>query len=351
MHTRRDFLKAGLGGLAVAGLGGAGLGAAVAEAAPSMEWTNVARGDRALVVIQLSGGNDGLNTVIPLENDIYHAARPTIGIRNPLRLDGDFGLNPSMRGFKQLFDEGALAIVHGCGYPQPNRSHYKALEIWHTANIQGHRRTGWLGEFLDGLPVRGLPAVSVGRDVPQALVGNSDRYVRWPAGVDGAPIAPDAAGLEASLAVIRECLAGPFAPRVFCCEVSGFDTHANQAAAHSALLGRVSASIQSFYQDLIVRGLNERVLVLCFSEFGRRVGENSSGGTDHGAAGPMFLIGGKVSGGFHGSHPSLEELDDGDLKYTTDFRRVYATVLERWLGTNSTSILQRRFEPLALFEA
>ena len=351
MHTRRDFLKVGLGGVAVAGLGSRGFGSVVADTARSTDSASVDGAHRALVVIQLSGGNDGLNTVIPLANDLYHAARPMIGIRNPLQLNEGFGLNPSMQGFKELFDEGHLAIVHGCGYPRPNRSHYKALEIWHTANPLEHQRTGWLGAFLDRLPGRDVAAVNFGREVPQALVGHRERYVHWPAGIDGTPIAPDAAGLDASLETIRECLTARFAPRVFYCQVSGFDTHANQAGQHDALLGRVSASIRSFYQDLVVRGLNERVLVLSFSEFGRRVSENSSCGTDHGAAGPMFLVGGKVRGGFHGTHSSLSDLDDGDLKYTTDFRRVYATVLEDWLGVNSTSILKRRFEPMALLES
>lgn len=265
--TRRGVLKAGLG-VVPASLLALGPGVGAAES------------DRKLVVVELMGGNDGLNTVVPFGEDAYYRARPSLGLReNLLDLDGRFALHPSLAAVGRLYREGKVAIVHGCGYPNASRSHYRSREVW---------RTGRLGE-----------------------AGCGDGWL----------------GLSAD-------------PRVVEVRIEDFDTHTGQLERHVELLRELDSLIASLQRPGVV--------TLVVSEFGRRVAENSCGGTDHGAAGPVFVIGDGVKGGMYGVMPSLTDLDDGDLRYTTDFRRVYATVLERWLGLESAAVLGARFEPLPL---
>jgi uncharacterized protein (DUF1501 family) len=406
--SRREMLKVGLGGLSVVSLSGtipAFLSRFAYAQAPS---TQPVSNDNILVVVQLSGGNDGLNCVVPVGNDAYFKARPVIGIKDRLlKLDDFLALNPGMTAFKQLFDDGNLAIINGCGYPEPNRSHFRSMEIWQTASPAGHEGSGWLGHYIDHC-LRGtsnpLSAVNVGSQLPTALVADSapvpsinsleDFAVR----VDNTAAAPDAKaeqqlirqlnslrdaspaleflsrqstnaiisseqirkltaggykpdanyqpGLGFQLRLIAQIIAANFGTKLFYTEIGGFDTHSNQVSQHEQLLGRVSAAIAAFHKDLAAKGLNKKVTVMCFSEFGRRVSQNDSNGTDHGAPGPMFVSGGAVRGGLYGQYPSLAELEDGDLKYTTDFRRVYATMLDKWLNADSAVVLQNKFESL-----
>jgi uncharacterized protein (DUF1501 family) len=404
--TRREMLRVGLGGLGVISLGGT-MPAFVSKFAFAQDVADSGvPSDNILVVVQLSGGNDGLNTVIPITSDVYHKARPTIGIKDrALKLSDELSLNPGMQPFKELFDDGKLAVINGCGYPQPNRSHFRSMEIWQTANPINYEPTGWLGHYVDHM-LRGteglLKAVNIGPELPQALVADEE-VVPSIQSVDDFRIRTDTAtprdskmeeeiirqlnavkqtnpameylsrqatdaiieadqirkvvtgykpdadypgGLGSNLKLIAQLISGQLGTKLFYCQTSGFDTHANQPGQHERLLNNVSASIQAFYKDMKAKGLGDKVTIMCFSEFGRRVGQNNSAGTDHGTAAPMFVVGGKVKGGLHGSYPSLTDLDQGDLKYTTDFRRVYATLLEKWLNADSASILKNKFETM-----
>jgi uncharacterized protein (DUF1501 family) len=402
------MLRVGLGGLGVVSLGGT-MPAFMSKfaMAESVAGSHVSD-DNILVVVQLSGGNDGLNTVIPTsQKDAYLKARPQIGVKDRLHaLDDDVALNPGMTPFKELFDDGKLAVINGCGYPQPNRSHFRSMEIWHTANPSTYEPTGWLGHYVDHV-LRGteglLKAVNIGPELPQALVADhevvpsiqsiddfrirTDPNTPYDAKLEEeiirklnqekqespamqnlsrqatnaiieadeirrvvASYKPDAeypGGLGQNLRLIAQLITGNFGTKLFYCQTGGFDTHANQLGQHERLLNNVAAGIKAFHADLTKKGYGEKVCVMCFSEFGRRVAQNNSAGTDHGAAGPMFVVGGKVKGGVYGSYPSLSDLDDGDLKYTTDFRRVYATLLGQWLNADATSILKNTFEPIA----
>lgn len=405
--SRRELLKVGVSGLSLVSVG-ATIPAfltkfAYAEnAAPP----SAVAGDNILVVVQLSGGNDGLNTVIPTGNDLYLKARPGIGIKQKLhKLNDELSLNPGMGAFKELFDQGQLAVINGCGYPNPNRSHFESMAIWHAADPVNGQHGGWLGHYLDHLSrgTNSLTAVNIGTELPQALVNDSapvpsiqsiDEYrlrtdpntpfdakleeqiIRDLNAVrDASPAMqfltrqatnaiisseeirkltagykPDVEypqNLGQKLRFIAQMIAANLGTKLFYCEIGGFDTHANQLNSHEQLLQNVSASIQAFLKDLKAKGLAEKVTVMCFSEFGRRVNQNDSGGTDHGAAAPMFVAGAKVVGGLYGEYPSLAELESGDLKCTTDFRRVYTTILDRWLNADSAKVLGNRFEPLA----
>jgi uncharacterized protein (DUF1501 family) len=298
-----------------------------------------------------------------------------------------------------------LAVINGCGYPKPNRSHFRSMEIWQTATPEKYAPVGWLGHYIDHT-LRGsdcpLKAVNIGGELPQALVAESapvpsiqspedfrvrtdssspydakmeEQIIRDVNAVrDSSPsmqflsrqatnaiVATDnvralakgyktevnyPGGFGQQLKLIAQIIHGDFGTRVFYCQIGGFDTHANQVNGHENLLAQVSNALAAFHADLKSKGLADKVTVMCFSEFGRRVAQNNSNGTDHGAAAPMFVLGGKVKGGVYGAYPSLTDLDDGDLRFTTDFRRVYATVLDRWLNADSKKVLSASYEPL-----
>jgi uncharacterized protein (DUF1501 family) len=406
--SRRNLLKVGLGALPVISLAGTMPAFvpqfAFAENAKRPDQPN----DNILVVLQLTGGNDGLNTVIPFADDAYHRARPRIGLaKNAAKLDDHFGLNPSLSLLKGVYDQGHLAIVNGCGYPKPSRSHFRSMEIWHTANPIKSEPTGWLGHYLDHAARGGQAPVfplNIGAELPQALVGEGtpvpsiekledfrlksnltskeakherDLVMQFNEPSDeqspalkflsrqatNAIIATDKVHnlanqnssnfyygyeqLGQQLQLITNLIAANSGTRLFYLQFGSFDTHANQVQMHETLFSQLSQALNAFHQDLTQKGLIDKVTLMCFSEFGRRVAENSSQGTDHGAAAPMFVLGGKVKGGLHGKMPSLTDLDDGDLKYTTDFRRVYATLLDKWLNADSPKVLGAKFEPIA----
>ena len=407
--SRREMLKVGFGGLSVVTIGASMpmfvSKFAMADAPPA---SAALSNDNILVVVQLSGGNDGLNTVIPITNDDYYKVRPVLGLKGEKlhKLNDDLSLNAGMTAFKQLFDDGKLAIINGCGYPEPNRSHFESMAIWHTASLSGGAHGGWLGHYLDHA-LRGtasqIGAVNIGPELPQALVNDgppvpsiqsiydfqvkTDGSTNFDAKLEEQIIAelnavqesspamqflsrqatnaiissehirkltsgytPDAEyprGLGDQLKLIAQIINGNFGTRLYYCDIGGFDTHANQAASHENLLKQVSESISAFMKDMTAKGYADKITVMCFSEFGRRIAQNDSNGTDHGAAGPMFVIGNKVKGGLYGEYPSLTETEKGDLKHTVDFRRVYTTLLDRWLNANAAKVLGNKFEPVA----
>jgi uncharacterized protein (DUF1501 family) len=377
-------------------------------------------GETILVVIQLSGGNDGLNTVIPYADDAYLKGRPSlkIGKETVRKIDDYVGLHPSMEGMSKLLEDGRLGIVQGVGYPNPDRSHFSSMDVWHTADREAtnagmmsasgaaHRATGWIGRYLDAQRTGGgdLPGLHLGAGsnrLPLALVGDEVRVssvqalegfkledggdARLRAAVQQAAAAQRASGddlvsflqqgtlsalrsskqvqdslktyttdvvypetgLARRLKTVAQLIDAGLNTRIYYLDLDGFDTHASQAAAHAALLTELSGAMAAFVQDLDKHGHGKRVLTMTFSEFGRRVRENASQGTDHGAAAPMFLAGGRVKPGLIGAHPSLTDLDnEGDIKFSTDFRSVYAGVLDGWLGVSAGPILGLQFQPL-----
>lgn len=363
--------------------------------------------DRILVVVQMGGGNDGLNSIVPFTNDAYYRARPNLAVpqKDVIRITDELGLHPNLGKLKELYDKGAMAVVQGVGYPNPSRSHFKSMEIWQTADPEGRVvRYGWVGRYFDSkCPVCEQPTVgvNVGQTMPLAMQAESGLGVslenpdafQWMNTFNGlgakeeqelfkllnapSPNEPgtidflrhtamnayvssenvrDAVknykgGVEyantrfaSSMRLIAQMIAGKLPTKVYYAHMTGFDTHAAQRGAHETLLLHLAESVSSFYKDLEAQGNAERVVVLAFSEFGRRVAENGSGGTDHGTAAPMFVFGKALKGGLYGSHPSLTDLTEGDLKHGIDFRSVYSTVLDRWLGADPQKILGHNFE-------
>jgi uncharacterized protein (DUF1501 family) len=378
---------------------------------------------KILVVVQMSGGNDGLNTVVPYADDAYQRARPAIGKKGAevLKIDNYVGLHPDLTGFKSLYDEGMLSVIQGVGYPNPNRSHFRSMDIWHSGIPEKEMVTsGWLGRYFDNTCSGSDPHVGVciGEQSPLAMKGDRvtplsferpenyryngkdpEHYKQLNSGDMGkAPATPpkgakptvltpgsqlefltrtsmDAQvssdkildliasynatgdyprnefgnGLRTIAAMIR----GNLPTRVYYVSMGGFDTHANQLNRHDQLMTQLSQGIGAFWKDMKDQKNEQRVLMMCFSEFGRRVEQNASGGTDHGAAAPTFLMGPSISkkAGLVGTHPSLTKLDQGDLMFSTDFRSIYATILEEWLKTPSKPILGQQFAKMPIFKA
>jgi uncharacterized protein (DUF1501 family) len=373
--------------------------------------TTVDPRQRALVVIQLSGGHDGLNAVVPYGNGLYHQLRPQIGIADDqvLHLDDQIGLHPNLKSFKSLYDQNQLAIIQGVGYPNASRSHFRSMEIWHTGRPESSGSTqGWLGAFMSDIYKTGdspFECVNFGVSVPQALITpnapvaalqdtNTFQFLvdrRLPTMKDpllktfGQVYAKPAqkspaldlvagdwatttrgvgvlAGITEkyqpaaqypnnpfgrTLQQVAQMLTADVGTRVFYVQLGGFDTHANEKPVHAGLLSQLADSLSVFQTDLEAHSLADRVLTMSFSEFGRRVKENGSQGTDHGAAGPMFVLGKTVKGGLYGNPPNLAQLDEGDLAFSVDFRSVYATVIENWLGAPSKDVLGGNFDRLA----
>lgn len=360
--------------------------------------------DTVLVVCQLSGGNDGLNTVVPYSDRRYYELRPTLGIPESrlLKIDDRVGFHPALGGLHELYTEGKVAVVQNVGYPRPNRSHFKSMEIWQSASPDSTLRYGWIGRHIDQQmltgPTNPVVAIGLSTDKPRALEGreasipcfasladiqsmvgdpDAERMLRQiqgnaaPAGSSARTVqqanqaALDAmAELKKRLAVftpkqaygndafgqgfrqISQLVAASPATRVVYFSAGGFDTHARQADSHERLLKGFGDAVLAFQREMEAAGRADKVVVLVFSEFGRRSYENASLGTDHGAAAPMFLIGKTVRGGLHGPPPNLADLDAGDLKFSVDFRQVYATALDDWLGGDSAVVLGQRFPKL-----
>jgi uncharacterized protein (DUF1501 family) len=361
---------------------------------------------RILVVLQLEGGNDGINTVVPFKDEGYARHRNAIRLseKRLIKVNGDVGLHPAMAGAGKLLESGRLAIVPGVGYPNPNRSHFRSMAIWHSARLddRDHTGLGWVGRALDegpktrdGAPAALLigaddppPAIRGRRSVSAALDRLDDYAVSDKEGVakpPGSSTSDDELGqflrhslvdayttadrlaaiggekstdatypsfdLARRLGLIGRLIKAGLGTRVSYLEQRGYDTHGQQLPRHFALLEELSASLKAFLDDLAASRLADRVVVLVFSEFGRRVAENGSSGTDHGTAAPVLLAGPCVQPGLHGVYPSLTDLVDGDLRMTVDFRRVYATLLEGWLGLPSKGALSGSFEPMPVLLA
>jgi uncharacterized protein (DUF1501 family) len=430
--TRRVFLQRGLTMLAVGATVPTFLDETVLAITRAADGALVQRPSgkdgKILVVVQMSGGNDGLNTVIPFGDDAYHRARP--GLRHDeksvLKIDNYLGLHPNLTAFKELYDNGRMAVVQGVGYPNPNRSHFRSMDIWQSgAPDKDVVTSGWIGRYFDNTCSGEDPhvGVSIGETMPLAMKGervlplsfdrpetyryngrDKDHYLQLnevdadakAAMQQGGPTTPKPAApsrgagkmaitpasqldflhrtaMDAQLSsddilrmtvghapssaypggafgnglrTIAAMIAGGLPTRVYYVSLSGFDTHANERGRHDALMNQFSAGVGAFWKDLKQQGNDDRVLMMTFSEFGRRVEQNASGGTDHGVAAPMFLIGPKLRPGIVGRHPSLTDLDSGDLKWGIDFRSVYATILQKWLQTPSRAILGGQFPSL-----
>ena len=393
-YKRRDFLK----------LSGAGLALAPGALLNASEKFREAEGEHRLVVLQLTGGNDGLNTVVPFEDDRYYRSRPALAIPKArvLRLDGsdEMGLHPSMEGLQALYKEGHLAVIQGVGYPGPDRSHFRSMDIWHTANPSiTEKETGWLGKALEKKPST-LSGIHIG-DEALPLAFNGERHVASIQNLDliellsgkkGAklkkimravneqsrdgradyvrglanetldsldkilsvsrnppPVEYPDSELGRRLKLAGQMVSGDYPARILYLSQGGYDTHARQGDVHSNLLRDLSGALTAFYRHVEKSGAAERVTVMVFSEFGRRVKENASLGTDHGCAAPMFLLSGKIKGGLQGPSPDLSSLDRGDLKFTIDFRQVYATLAEEVLRIDSKKLLGASFDRLELF--
>jgi uncharacterized protein (DUF1501 family) len=360
-------------------------------------------GARTLVVVTLYGGNDGLNTVIPHADPAYRAARPELAYDSAevLALDDTTGLNPALKGLHRIFGQQRLAVIRGVGYPKPDRSHFRSMDIWHTANPVRPATTGWLGRWLDTAGGDPRLAVSFEKVLPPLLAGASsagavvgvgglklprgvelDTLAALGAEVDGEPQLqaraarcyadlvridqqmrdvdeeigdaddpdddPDApkgtatggqSALDAQLNLVADCIEANVATRAYSVSLGGFDTHAGERQSHQTLWGIVDRAITGFLDRLTAAGADDGVVVAVYSEFGRRVTANASDGTDHGTASNMLLLGDGVTGGLYGEPPSLTDLDHGDLKYSTDFRDIYASLLEHTLQADPARIL------------
>ena len=407
--TRRQFLKASFGASTLLSLGRRvpGFLARAAEAESVRPG-----GDKILVVVQMAGGNDGLNTVVPYADDVYQRSRPTLRLtaRQVHKIDSHLGFHPRMQGFLRLLDEGHLSVVQGVGYPHFDRNHEGSMHIWQTAVVDPAKATtGWLGRAVDHVyrpETAQVPAVYTGEiaqpfavRAPRAIVPTI-RALReatlqpGPGGRGGqrAAAEPDATNplldfvrrgaaaaevrsrrIEAMAEARHSALAAGYPPfqfaemlhtiaeliradvgvRIYYTELGGpspggFDNHAGQLDNHAALLEQLSESVAGFVHDLARDGLLDRVLLMTFSEFGRTLRENGRRGTDHGTAAPMFLAGGRLTGRLIGAHPSLTDLEGDEMKFHTDFRQVYATVLDQWLEIDSRAVLGARFEPVAM---
>jgi uncharacterized protein (DUF1501 family) len=423
MLNRRDFLVRTLQGSSLLALSSM-VPQFLARTALAAE----AGKENVLVVIEMTGGNDGLNTVIPFADDLYHKARPTLRFTKDkvIKVSDEIGLHPAMTGFNPLLKEGQLAIVQGIGYPNPDRSHFESMDVWQSGDPKRKIGTGWIARSVSEFGDKGgnLPVIQIGPNrLPLALQGapggvvsiaDSKAYrldlgkgdpadqknrrklmedLSKPSGPENAedllqfvqrrqvqtlstldrlqellkddkkPAAdPDPttdpqqaqaafSGLGQKMGLISKIIAKNFGTRVFYAAIDGFDTHSGQAETQQALLAEVAGAINLLFTNLKATGDDKRVIAITFSEFGRRVHENGSKGTDHGSGSCLFVAGPKVKGGLVGAHPSLKDLDDGDLRYHTDFRKLYATLLDDWLGCNSRLVLGEKFDHMELIKA
>lgn len=403
--SRRRLLGTGASALALGAAGEGltfGLTSTLARAATETQKNS----NRILVVLELSGANDGLNTLVPYADDAYYKLRPRIGIpaKKLLKIDDHHGFSGGMTGFEQLFKDGQMAIVHGCGYAQPSFSHFTSMAYWHTAAPNSGQPLGWVGRVADTLDPQGTPNYIVNVDDAQSLAVNSslhtpvvfnepERFMRK-GDADTRPMFDHVEDVSASenasqkylvevarsareasqqvreawasyrtpldygirplgLNKIASLIAANMPARLYYTSYphNAFDTHVHQSDVHARQLTYVSDTVTAFMKDMARIGRADDVSMLIFSEFGRRVADNTSSGTDHGTANLMFAVGKNVHGGHYGAPSSLTDLmDDGNLKYTVDFRRVYATMIEGWLQhRDSTSILRDKFETFSMF--
>lgn len=377
--TRREFIKM---------MGVMGMGAVLSQCSSPAELVTDNRNKR-LVIVHLAGGNDGLNTVIPYRNEIYHEARPTLSIRNPeIKLTDEIGLHPALTSFRSLYDRGALAIINGVGYPHATQSHFSAMDTWGSGSDgRSLKHTGWIGRYLDARSdTHPLTAVEINRQLSlmfqgedrsgfalssikhllryqgsaahnhehaatnnynldflygtllqtqQAVDTINSRYKQYSkeSYAYGTTLSHD-------LKLVTDFIGSGLGTEIFYTRMPGFDTHIKQSERQATLLRKLSDTIDSFVADLERLEQFEQTLILIYSEFGRRVGQNGNGGTDHGTANNLFLINPRLSrAGLYNDMPDLQQLIDGNLAYTVDFRSVYAAVLRDWLGMEPRGIL------------
>lgn len=393
---RRTFLQTG--SLATASL-------MLPKFLKAFEGSNVVpAGNKVVVVLQLSGGNDGLNTVIPVRNDIYYKSRPRLGIQREksLRLTDEVGLHPALTAFADAYGNGSLAIMNNVGYPNPDRSHFRSMDIWHTASQSNeYINTGWLGRYLDAqcsgcdkptqalevddvlsLALKGENEKGLAFKNPQRLFGSANEQFfkevsknYSAAGHEEEPVAylyktmaatlssadyifkqsrlhPTAADypkteLGANLKTIASLIFSDINTKVYYLSLGSFDTHVGQEGQQARLFKEMNDAVAAFTKDMQANNRFDDVLLFTFSEFGRRVAQNASGGTDHGTANNMFFIsGGLQQKGILNNLPNLSDLDNGDLKYNVDFKQIYATVLNKWLGADDAKILRKKYNHL-----
>jgi uncharacterized protein (DUF1501 family) len=403
MMNRRDFVKGGVALVSIGTTAGSLLKGAVAFAAQNPQYTARKKGEKVLILVQLAGGNDGLRTLIPYGDADYGRYRKVLAVpaEQVLPLQDGFGFHPNLRGMKALWDSGNLAVVRGVGYPEQNYSHFKSMAIWEAGDPELKLSDGWLGRTLDSMEsqahdpffgfniggttppeLRGqkIAIPSVGRvedygfRVKGAKAPTGDArsatlmklYDQYPANSRfgvllettaetavasskalaevhanyTAAVAYPESSFGSGLKLLAETIIGGLGIRVGHITLGGFDTHNNETADHDDLMTTLDEGLTAFHQDLAAQGFADDVLVLTWSEFGRRVEENGNDGTDHGAASVMFALGNGVKSGLYGEAPSLAKLvDNGNLSFTTDFRSVYATVIEDWLGTPSAPLM------------
>jgi len=399
--TRREFLRQSAGGLgliAFSSVAPAFLTNSVAAKVP------LAEKDRSiLVLIQLAGGNDGLNTVVPFEDDHYYRLRPNLALdKTDLHVvDDQFGFHPSCPEMANLYRDGQLAVVQNVGYPNPNRSHFRSMEIWETASKSDEYLTsGWMGRFFDnccsGSPGEDPVGLSVGNELPDAFVAKDahnlfsldvsqgrkrsvGEHMLEAMGSAAPPASDDNAsflqhtlmnalvtesrvqsrlrqykpmveypstGLGRSLKSVAALIASGQETRVYFVSLGGFDTHANQLQRHRQLMTQLSGAMAAFQKDLVAHKLDDQVLTMTFSEFGRRPSENVSEGTDHGTAAPLFVMGSQLKGSLYGSAPDLNLKINKDMTYSTDFRSVYSSVIKNWFQANPEAVLGRAFDDI-----
>ena len=400
---KSSLLQAGFGSMVLDGAGGITASPVWSKVAEAQARAN----DKILVIVELSGGNDGLNTVIPYQDDAYYKARPNLGIRKDklLRIDDQFGFQKSMTGFERLYKDGMMGLVHGVGYDQPSFSHFSSMAFWQTGAPNSGEAYGWLGRMADAIdPLGHTTNFLVNIDDGQSLAVRSmhhvplvfndpDNFTRhmfdeekgaigvMDAGFNGSGnpaldfMFDIAASANSSEQLVRDAwnsyrspidyglvsfgldkvaalIAADFPTKVYYVPYrnNAFDTHVYQGDLHSRLWSYTSDHIAGFMADMERIGRADDVVLMAFSEFGRRVAENTSLGTDHGTAGPAFVIGRSVTGGQYGAMPSLTDLDDGNLKFTTDYRRIYSTLIQGWMGhDHAASILKDEFSAIPMF--
>jgi len=407
MLSRRDFVKGGVALVSIGTAGTSLLKGAVAFAAQDRAGVDASKQGNILILVQLAGGNDGLATLVPIGDSAYRSARPTLAPADEtlLPLEQGYGLTPELKGLKGLWDEKRLAIVRGVGYPQQDYSHFRSMAIWEHGDPSLALDNGWLGRTLDAMEseqhdpffgfnvggstppeMRGetfsVPSVSDqsdygfkvgGREAPEGDARTATLlrlYEEYPANSPYGVLLETTAetavessralaevsakytaavpypetSFGAGLSLLAQTITGGLGIRVGHVTLGGFDTHSNQPDDHGALMTTLDDGLTAFYRDLAAHDCSKNVLVMTWSEFGRRVAQNANDGTDHGASSIMFMLGDGVRGGLFGDAPSLTNLvDRGNLPYTTDFRSVYATVIERWLGTPSAPLLGQQW--------
>lgn len=358
------------------------------------------RTGKVLVVVQLSGGNDGLNTVIPYQNDIYYKSRPTLAISQAevLKVSDELGFNPALESLRGLYDSGNLSIINSVGYPNPDRSHFRSMDIWQTASKSDeYLSSGWLGRYLDSncpnpyhgleisdslsLAMKGIDKNGFAMSNPnqlrkttnnrflQAVADHADHdhaeenvaylyktmietqqsadYLYEQSKVHRSRVDYPRNAFGQNLKQVSELITADTDTKIYYLSLSGFDTHANQKNQQARLLQVYADAMKAFVEDLQQNNLLDDVLIMTFSEFGRRVAQNGSNGTDHGTANNLFLVGGNLQKpGFYNAAPDLRTLDEGDLIYEIDFRNIYATILDKWLEADAPRVLGGNFKPI-----